>query len=169
MCASVFDVLSLSSLPPQKVGDNYRSKKADYQSRLTTSRQAELLHSLSSPQTTQKRRRVTQLPPWGPGRLSTQLLSVSACLGRLLVFCHLMCLFEAAMQPGREGCACCSQLLPLLHCSPGERVSKRGKVGPFLVLHLTLPQITAPRCQDNFCSAILFYHFSKGLTFISKA
>lgn len=33
----LFDVLTLLSLHRQKVGDNYGSKKADYQSRLTTS------------------------------------------------------------------------------------------------------------------------------------
>lgn len=38
-----FDVPSLSSFHPQKVRDNYGSKKAHYQSRLTTSQQAELL------------------------------------------------------------------------------------------------------------------------------
>lgn len=39
----IFYVLSLFSFHPQKVEDNYGSKKALYQSRLTTSCQAELL------------------------------------------------------------------------------------------------------------------------------
>lgn len=38
-----FNVLSLFSFHPQKVWDNYGSKKAPYQSRLTTSHQPELL------------------------------------------------------------------------------------------------------------------------------
>lgn len=165
MCLSVSSVYLV-----RKLGIITGVKEADHRSRLTTSRRAELLHSLSSPQKAAEEKASYATPTLGTRpTFQPQLLSASLRVwGRLLVFCHLMWLFEGAVQPARGGCACCSPLAPLFFpfffffFAPLPRGRGRSFKAwqswtfPGL-LHLTLPQIAVPRCLDGFCSAILFH------------
>lgn len=160
MCAAQvddsIDVLSLFGFCPHKVGI---SKKADYQSRLTTvNLPLPFIYSntVEDKLCNTHHRDPANFPP-------------NFCL-HLLVFCYLMCVFEAAMQPWREGCACCSQFLPLLQCSLEERASQYGKVAlpGYQYYNLFISQC---RCWMAFLSTMSRFSFviiSKELPFNNK-
>lgn len=153
-------LLSLLRFYPQKVRDNYGSEKTRYQSRLTASHQTEPLTPFYLLKCWRREDKLRNSPPLGPSRLSTQLLSVCGCLGRLQVVLYLMCL-KLPCDQGERDVHVVHSLLQSLE----ELVSKHGKVGPFPVLHLTPPQITVARYWIVFFSPFPFHQFSQGLPF----
>lgn len=153
----------LDSFHPQKVWDNYGSKKTLYQSRLTTSHQAEPCTPFYLLKRSGREDELRNSHLGDPADFPTRLLSVSACLGRLLVLCYLMCAFEAAMQAGQRGC--CSHLLPLCRVPPGGTGFKAWQSRTFPGSTFNTFSNHSAMVLGSFLLTCLFYHSSEGPSF----
>ena len=126
-----------------------------YQSRLKTSHWTELLTPFISSKIAEEK------TSYATPTLGTQPTfyptSVCLCMFRASASPLLfdVCVWSSHATGARRMCLLFTALAALL-CSLEEQVSKHGKVGPFLVLHLAPSQIAVPRCWIAFLPSFSF-------------